>query len=475
MQTPTKSSKASYNRQSAPTREVTSPGGSQEEYGPAMLLQLGCVPTFVVSSADFAKQVLKDHDISFCSRPRSPGPKQMFYGFLDVAFTPYGNHWRATRKIFVHHLLGPKKAESFSSERAVEIHHLVDYLSAASPNPVNLDDKIFDLADGVIGAVAFGKSYRGKQFEGQLLRDVIVEAMRMIDSFSAEDFFPNFFGRTIDLLTGHKARLDKCFHKLDGYLEMVLDEHLNRENTRKGDDDDLVDVLLGLSNEETGLPLTREHIKAIFMNTFLGGVDTSAIVIIWAMSELIRNPQTMQKAQAEIRTKLGVKTTLEPDDLGKLTFLKMIVKETLRLHPPVPLLLPRETRRMCQIHAENNTVYNISPQTRVLINAWAIGRDPNTWNKPNEFLPERFEGNEVDFRGQHFEFVPFGGGRRMCPGISNSIATIELTLANLLYWFDWEVAEGMKVEEIGSLEEEGGVTMHKRTKLTLVPINYAWL
>ncbi|KAL0461318.1 UNVERIFIED_CONTAM: 4-hydroxyphenylacetaldehyde oxime monooxygenase [Sesamum latifolium] len=149
----------------------------------------------------------------------------------------------------------------------------------------------------------------------------------MIDSFSAEDFFPNFFGWTIDLLTGHKARLDKCFHKLDGYLDMVLDEHLNRENTRKGDDDDLVDVLLGLSNEETGLPLTKEHIKAIFMvemfdkilsydvffseglmlssfqNTFLGGVDTSAIVIIWAMSELIRNPQTMQKAQAEIRTK----------------------------------------------------------------------------------------------------------------------------------------------------------------------------
>ncbi|KAL0310436.1 UNVERIFIED_CONTAM: 4-hydroxyphenylacetaldehyde oxime monooxygenase [Sesamum calycinum] len=230
--------------------------------------------------------------------------------------------------------------------------------------------------------VAFGKSYRGKQFEGQVLRDVIVEAMRMIDSFSAEDFFPNFFGRTIYLLTGHKARLDKCFHKLDGYLEMVLDEHLNRENTQK--------------------------------NTFLGGVDTSAIVIIWAMSELIRNPQIMQKAQAEIRTKLGAKPTLEPDDLGKLTFLKMIVKETLRLHPPLPLLLPRETRHTCQIHAENN-VYDISPQTRVLVNAWAIGRDPNTWNNPNEFLPERFEGNEVDFRGQHFEFVPFGGGRRMCP------------------------------------------------------------
>ncbi|KAL0461319.1 UNVERIFIED_CONTAM: 2-methylbutanal oxime monooxygenase [Sesamum latifolium] len=126
-----------------------------------MLLQLGSVPTLVVSSADFAKQVLKDHDISFCSRPRSPGPKRMFCGFLDVAFTPYGDHWRETRKIFVHHLLGPRRAESFSSARAVEIHHLLDYLSAASPNPVNLDDKIFDLADGVIGQLHLVRAIEG--------------------------------------------------------------------------------------------------------------------------------------------------------------------------------------------------------------------------------------------------------------------------------------------------------------------------
>lgn len=206
----------------------------------------------------------------------------------------------------------------------------------------------------------------------------------------------------------------------------------------------------------------------MLQNTLLGGVDTSAIVIVWAMSELIRNPRIMQKVQAEIRFNIHPKVGI--DDLSKFTYLKMIVKETLRLHPPAPFLVPRESMHACQILGENREVYDIQAKTRVLINAWAIGRDPKSWENPNEFYPERFDQNEIDFRGQHFEFVPFGGGRRICPAINNSITTIELTLANLLYWFDWNVPDGMEVENVASLEEEGGVTVHKRTPLTLVPI-----
>ncbi|KAI3462078.1 hypothetical protein Pfo_018741 [Paulownia fortunei] len=378
-----------------------------QKNGSAMLRQLGSIPTLVISSADFAKEVLREHGISFCSRPRSPG-----------------DHWRNARKIFVCHPLSSRRAEFFWSAREIEIGDLIGYLSAASPNPVNLDQKIFDLVDGVIGADAFGKNYRGKQFEGQVLQDVMDEAMHMISSFSAEDFFP-FFGWIVDLLTGCKARVDKCFHKLDGYLEMVLNEHYNRESTQKGADEDLADVLIGLSNQENGLLLSKEHIKAIFINTFLGGVDRSSIVIVWAMCELMRNPRAMQKVQAEIRCKLGVKPKVEADDLGKFTYLKMIVKETLRLHPPIPLLLPHETRRMCQIRCEKGEVYDVYPKTRILINAWAIGKNPN--------------------EGQDFEFVPFGGGRRICPGISNSI-----------------------------LGRRGGISVHKRTQLSLVPIKHTW-
>lgn len=239
-----------------------------EKYGPIMLLKLGSIPTLVISSPHFAKKVLKDHDINFCSRPRSPGPARIFYGCSDVAFSAYGDHWRNSRKIFVSHLLSPTRAESFSRARDREIGFLIDYLSESSSNPVNLDEKVFDFVNGVIGSVAFGKRCKGIQFEGQVLKDVMVEAMHMIDSFSAEDFFP-LFGWIVDFFTGHKSKLEKCFHKLDGYLEMVLDEHLNGESKQKEEDEDLVDVLIALYNEENSPILSREHIKAILMVSLL--------------------------------------------------------------------------------------------------------------------------------------------------------------------------------------------------------------
>ncbi|KAL2521648.1 Cytochrome [Forsythia ovata] len=438
-----------------------------QKYGPAMLLQLGNIPTLVISSAQMAKQIMKTHDTSFCSRPPSPGAKRIFYNFLDLAFTPYGDHWLRMRKIFVSQLLNSRTNPSFLHAREVEIGHLIDYLSAASPNPVNLDEKMFNLVGGVIDKVAFGKRRRGKKFQGQELKDVLDEVMDVLNGFSAEDFFP-FLGRIIDSVTGHRARLNKCFQKLDSYLEMVLDEHLNQE-MQNGEDEDLVDVLIRLSKDNSGVYLSKEHIKALLMNIFLGGVDTTAITLVWAMSELMKNPRVMQKVQEEIRSNLGMKQKVDSDDLKKLIYLKMVMKETLRLHPAVPLLIPRQCMQHCKI-SDGNNVYDIYPKTKVLINAWAIGRDPNSWKNPNEFLPERFEESEIDFRGQHFELVAFGAGRRLCPGISTSIATIEFTLANLLYWFDWQLPNGLKMD----LEEEGGITVHKRTTLNLLPIKHAF-
>ncbi|KAG8373381.1 hypothetical protein BUALT_Bualt11G0018300 [Buddleja alternifolia] len=229
-----------------------------------MLLHLGSTPTLVISSPNFAEQVLKTHDTTFCTRPRSPGPKRIFYNYSDVVFTPYGDHWRNARKIFVSHLLSTKNDRSFFRAREVEVGNLIDYLSRVGANPVNLDEKIFGLVGGVIGQVAFGKSYKGKQFEGHELKDIMDETMNMVDSFSAGDFFPSF-GWIVDYLSGHKGRLDKCFYKLDGYFRMVLEEHRHRE-TREDDDEDLVDVLIRLSNdEENGVHLSNEQIKAMLM------------------------------------------------------------------------------------------------------------------------------------------------------------------------------------------------------------------
>lgn len=185
----------------------------------------------------------------------------------------------------------------------------------------------------------------------------------------------------------------------------------------------------------------------------------------WAMSELIKNPRVMQNLQTEIRDMFPIKTKVQEADLPKLTYLKMVIKETLRLHPPAPLLIARECMRATKIDS-----YDILPETAVLINTWGIGRDSSTWNNPNEFYPERFkDDDDFDFRGKNFELLPFGSGRRMCPGAHMGIVTVELTLANLVHGFDWKVPSGMKLEDI-SMEERRGIVVRRKVPLGLVPI-----
>jgi len=258
------------------------------------------------------------------------------------------------------------------------------------------------------------------------------------------------------------------FHEFDGFFERVIEEHVD-PTRKKSKHEDIADILLGLAKDETAsFHLTRDHIKGIFMNIFIGGIDTNSVTIIWAMTELARNPRVMQKVQAEIRSHVGKNPKVDETKVENLKYLKMVVKETFRLHPPATLLLPHESIQHCQIGG-----YDVYPKTRILVNVWAIGRDPKTWENPDEFYPERFEGSEIDFRGQNFELLPFGAGRRICPGLTMGVTAVEFTLANLLHCFDWELPKGMKKEDV-SLEEDGGLTVHKKLPLYLVPVEYKW-
>ena len=187
--------------------------------------------------------------------------------------------------------------------------------------------------------------------------------------------------------------------------------------------------------------------------------------MIWAMTELVRNPRVMKKAQENIRTILGAKRErITEDDLHKVDYLKLIIKETFRLHPPAPFILPRETTSHIKIKG-----YDIPPRTQIQINVWTIGRDPKRWTDPEDFIPERFTNSSVDFRGQHFDLLPFGSGRRMCPAMSMAVATVELGLMNLLYFFDWGLPNGMEIGEI-DMEEFGNLTIVKKLPLQLVPL-----
>ena len=187
------------------------------------------------------------------------------------------------------------------------------------------------------------------------------------------------------------------------------------------------------------------------------------------MTELLRNPKMMKKAQVEVRSIVGKKRKIEMNDINQMGYLKCVIKETLRLHPVAPLLVPRETTRTIEIKG-----YRIPSKTRVLFNAWAIQRHPSSWDRPEEFFPERFENNLIDFEGEDFNLIPFGVGRRGCPGSKFAIAIIEYIAANLIYWFDWKLPcdRGAFPEEL-DMTEVYGLTVHRKVPLHLIPTPYS--
>nr|QWK52228.1 cytochrome P450 71B34-3 [Isatis tinctoria] len=438
-----------------------------KKYGPVMLLNLGKVPTVILSSSETAKQALRDHDLHCCSRPTLAGPRDLSYNYLDIAFSPYDDYWKEVRKLAVQELFSTKQVHSIQPIKEEEVKKLIDSISesASQEIPVNLNETFLDLTKSVISRAAFGVSFERTVLGSDRFNKSIREAFEMLGSFSASDFIP-YVGWIIDWLTGLQGRREKSVRDLDTFYEQVIDLH--KEDKKQGRED-FVDLLLRLEKEETVLGndnLTRNHIKAILMDILLGGIETSATTMTWAMAELARNPRVMKKVQSEIRNQMGTKSTISLYDTDKLDYLKMVIKETWRLHPPIPLLSPREVMSEFEING-----YTIQPKTRLHVNTWAIGRDPDTWKDPEEFLPERFMDNNIDAKGLNFELLPFGSGRRICPAIFMGTTMVECGLANMLYNFNWNLPEGTAVEDI-DIEESPGLSVSKKSVLLLVPLKY---
>uniref|UniRef100_A0A0D9WXS3 Cytochrome P450 n=1 Tax=Leersia perrieri TaxID=77586 RepID=A0A0D9WXS3_9ORYZ len=454
-------------------------------YGPVVQVQLGSVRAVVVHSPEAAKDVLRTNDVYCCSRPASPGkdvdeyyllfhppgPRMLSYNFLDVGFSPYSAYWREMKKILIVELTSMRRVQSFSYARVAEVSRLIDALAATPPGvPFDLSSALTTLSDRIIGTVAFGRVYGSSQWSSERsgFHEVLNETNLMLGSFNFEDFFPSSgLARWADTFTGIARRRRRIFRRIDRFFDAVIDKHLDPGRLAAGVQEDMVDTMVKMWREQQGkgFALTRENIKAVLMNIFAGGIDTTAIITTWVMSELMRKPRVMQKAQAEVRNIITNKARVDEEDVRNLKYIKMVIKETFRLHPPVTLLLPRQTMQSCNIGG-----YSVLSGTRIFINVWAMGRDPSIWNSPDEFFPERFEDKNVDFRGSHFELLPFGSGRRICPGITMGVATVELVVANLLYCFDWELPKGGMKEEDFDMEEEGQLTFRKKVPLYIVPV-----
>lgn len=274
------------------------------------------------------------------------------------------------------------------------------------------------------------------------------------------DYIP-FMG-WIDKLRGLHGRLERNFKEFDELYQEIIDEHLD-PNRQHDDDEDIVDVLLQLKKSRSfSFDLTFDHVKGVITDILVAATDTTSATSVWAMTALIKNPRVMKIVQEEIRSSRVKKYILDEDDIRNFPYLKAVIKETLRLYLPAPLLVPRESSEKCTIGG-----YQIPARTIVYVNAWTLQRDPNIWKNPEEFYPERFLDNSINFLGQDFELIPFGAGRRICPGIPMAVASLELILANLLYSFDWKLPDGLLKEDIDT-EMLPGITQHKKNPLCLV-------
>ncbi|KAH9776453.1 cytochrome P450 71A25 [Citrus sinensis] len=335
---------------------ATLPHGSlqalSKKYGPLMYMHLGYSPTLVVSSAEIAREIIKNHDIVFSNRPKTTAANVFLYGCQDIGFSPYGEYWRQARKTCVLGLLSTRNVKSLQAEEETA-----------------------------------GKCNKF----GELSRRILVQFV----SFSFGDMLP-YLG-WLDVVTGLIGRLTASSREVDVLFDQVIEKH-----RISGSDDD--------------------HPNRKDLDMFVGGTETTSTTVEWAMAELISSASSSFGSS-------------------------------------------RDT-------SINLRGYDIPARVTVYLNAWAIQRDPKVWKRAEEFLPERFMNNTVDFKGQDFEFIPFGAGRRGCPGMSFALAAVEYLLTNLLYYFDWKLPD-VAADESLDMTEVHGLTVHKKFPLLLVPALYS--
>lgn len=363
-------------------------------------------------------------------------------------------------------LFSAKRLESYEYIRVEEMKSLLKELYKMTGKEMLLKDHLSTVSLNVISRMVLGRRYLDESENSIVAPD---EFKKMLD----ELFLLNGVLNIGDLipwlgfldLQGYVKRMKVCAKKFDRFLEHVLDQH---NAIRKSDRDnfvakDMVDVLLQLADDpDLEVKLERHGVKAFTQDLLAGGTESSAVTVEWAISELLKKPEIFKKATEELDRVIGRERWVDEKDIPNLPYLEAIVKETMRLHPVAPMLVPRTAREDCQVAG-----YDIPKGTQIFVNVWTIGRDPNLWENPDVFFPDRFIGKAIDVKGHNFELLPFGSGRRMCPGYSLGLKVIQTSLANLLHGFNWKLPGIMNKEDL-NMEEIFGLSTPRKVALVTV-------
>ncbi|XP_031094003.1 cytochrome P450 CYP736A12-like [Ipomoea triloba] len=433
-------------------------------YGPIMHLRFGFVDNIVASTPAAAKMFLKTHDLNFATRPLSEAAKYISNGQKGLSFGQYGPYWRNVRKLCTLEFLSNLKINSFQPMRREELCLLVESFKQAAQNgeAVNLSAKVSSLSVNMSCRMVFGKKYEDKDIGEKGFKAVIQEAVHLTALPNLGDYFP-FIGKLdVQGLTKRMKAVGKLF---DEFLEKIIDEH--EQGKTKGNTQttkDFVGTMLEIMKSgETSFQFTREHVKSVMLDMLIASLDTSSSVIEWTMSELLKHPEVMRTVKEELESQVGLDRMVEEKDLEQLKYLEIVIKESLRLHPVVPLLLPHASIEDCDVDG-----FHVPKNSTVTVNVWAIGRDPSAWSDAEKFIPERFNKNSIEYKGQDFEFLPFGSGRRSCPGMQLGITIVRLVVAQLVHCFDWNLPNGLLPKDL-DMTEEFGLVLSRANHLMAIP------
>ncbi|XP_055834109.1 trimethyltridecatetraene synthase-like [Solanum dulcamara] len=442
-----------------------------KKYGDLMLLKFGSKRVLIASSPEMAKEILKIHDTIFASRPALAAGKYTSFNYSDMTWAPYGAHWRQARKIYLTELFNPRRLDSLEYIRIEERQTLISRLFPHSGKPIFLKDHLPRFTLRTISRLVMSDKYCSDHHY-QSNSDASIVTLETLQWMLDEWFL---LGGVINLgdwipwlswfdLQGYVKRMKALGKIMTEFYKYVLEDHKAKRQTEKDYiPKDMVDAMLHLADDPNlEVKLTTDTMMGLIHNLLAGATDTSAATVEWAFQELLRRPTIIDKAHQELDKAIGKERWVEEDDFPQLPYIDAIIKETFRLHPLCTLLPPHYSIEDCNVSG-----YDIPKGTTVYVNAWSLGRNPKYWDKPEEFIPERFIENNIDMKGQNFALLPFGSGRRRCPGYSLGMKVVRTTMSNLLHGFNWKLAGDTKPEDI-SMEEIYGLSTHPNKPISII-------
>ncbi|KAM3341931.1 cytochrome CYP82D47 [Capsicum galapagoense] len=434
-------------------------GRMADKYGPIFQLKLGVKQVVIVSDHKIAKECFTTNDMTFATRPKSLASDILGYKYAFFSLAPYGPYWRKMRKIVTIELFSARRIQMLKHMRESKVRSAVKKIynnwlknnkSSNLNGAVKMEMKEWfgNLIMNTMVKILFGVRYRGNEDEerSKALK-TIRRFFELLGAFVVADFVP--YLRSLDI-GDHEKAMKETAKEIDFIMEDWLAEHKRKLRVNKsGDEEDFMDVMLSIC-EDKDLPGGFDAdtiIKATCMAMLSASVDTTLVSLTWTLSLLLNNYQAIKKAQDELDTHVGKNRCVQISDIKNLVYLQAIVNESLRLYSPGPLLVPRESIEDCVVSG-----YHIPKGTRLLVNVWKLHHDPKVWPNPHEFKPERFltTHKDVDVRGNHFELIPFGSGRRRCPGISLALQVIHYALAVLLQGFEIKRPSDEPIDMSGS-------------------------